>query len=139
MGLHEQLGRGREPLVIDIRACKVWRYYVEYHPEVSKLRPKLARRFDARCAGNHAELRRGILAAGANGQLNWLLAHDRIRLLAPIEELLGERPHPGFEIIKTTRIGVHRIFAYRAAKGVAAPRDVGSSDSRDGKQPVDDE
>jgi hypothetical protein len=139
MKAHDQLGQGRQPLLIDTRACKVWRYYVEYHPDGALLQPELADRFDAHCANNNPELRRRILEAGASRRLNWLLAHDRIRALPPVEELLGEKAKAGFEIVKTSKIGVHRIFAFRGPKGAVVSGGPRSSENADDKHAIDDE
>jgi hypothetical protein len=136
MRLHRQFAKEREPLLIDSKACVLWRYYVEYHPTVSGLRPKLRRRFDAHCADADYDLRAGILAAGAGGRQNWLVAHNRIRVQPPIQELLGEERHDGFEIVFRDKIGVHAVLVFRGTSGHIEPKARGARRERASKKRV---
>jgi hypothetical protein len=123
IALHDRIGEKREPLLVDDGACKVWRYYVEYHPRVSKLRAKLARRFDAHCADHDGQLRARIRAVQTSTGLHWLLAHSRIRVSKPIEELLGGDHPEGFVIVDRSRFGSHTVFAYRSASDATAAKE----------------
>lgn len=137
--LHDRIGQKREPLLIDDGACKVWRYYVEYHPRVSRLRANLARRFDAHCAEHDGRLRAGIRAVQHSRGLHWLLTHSRIRFPKPIEELLAGPQSEGFVIVDRSRIGSHTVFAYRSASDTSAAKEVPGRGARREKKLDDDE
>jgi hypothetical protein len=74
-------GKPKETVIVARECCYPWRYYVEFHPEVSRSRSKLERGFDVRCIDDSARVRQALLeATNSTTRPTWLVRPDRTHL-----------------------------------------------------------
>jgi hypothetical protein len=111
----------KEPLVVDVTGCSVWKYYTKYNPVVSKeLTPLLNRRFEYRCSS--------LLRSVLRDVHHRLRDHDRVWLIASnphVVEGINEQWPENLRRAEVVRFGrdTQVVLAIEKARPIEQPEE----------------
>ena len=70
-------GKPKQIIILARGYCDPWRYYLEFHPEVSRFKKRIDRGYEARCIHDRTELGSALLAATTSPKVpTWLVRNE---------------------------------------------------------------
>jgi hypothetical protein len=67
-------GKPKQIIILGRGYCEPWRYYLEFHPEVSRFKKRIERGYEARCIHQNFEIADALLAAAKSSTApTWLV------------------------------------------------------------------
>jgi len=107
-----EIGETREksPLILDRRSCEPWRFYTQFHPEVSaRLAASLAESYDAHCLKNDATIPDELLRRATPRHAVWIVLH----IGHGVDKLVKNGTLSPLYRISRFEVGPHTVMSFR--------------------------
>jgi hypothetical protein len=97
-------------LLLDRRSCDPWRFYTQFHPEVSaKYTPSLEGSYDAHCIKNDATIPDELTRRATTRDAVWIILH----VGHSVDRLVKHGKLPTLYRISRFEVGPHTIMSFR--------------------------